>query len=116
MSPDSRITQHDEEEQILKRLRRGERIEHYVATRIRKDGSPLVISLSISPIKESTGKMIGASRLLATSQKDSARQEPSRRMYDSFVYGGLRGLWWSGFPARTSFVRSSIRGGWILEE
>ena len=54
---------HCEEQEILKRLRLGERIEHYVTTRVRKDGSPLVISLTISPIKESTGKIIGASKI-----------------------------------------------------
>ena len=54
---------HGEEQEILKRLRLGERIEHYVTTRVRKDGSPLVISLTISPIKESTGKIIGASKI-----------------------------------------------------
>src|SRR5262245_15045028 len=49
---------HVEEAAILEKLKRGETIDHYVTTRIRKDRTPLVVSLSISPIKESTGKVI----------------------------------------------------------
>ena len=45
---------HAEETAILEKIKRGEYIEHYVTTRIRKDGTAVVVSLSISPIKEST--------------------------------------------------------------
>ena len=49
----------DEEPHILGRIRRGERIEHYETVRLRKDGSLVDISLSVSPVKDATGKVIG---------------------------------------------------------
>ena len=49
---------HGEEEAILERLRRGERIDHFETVRIRKDGSPVDISLTISPIRNAEGRII----------------------------------------------------------
>ena len=54
---------HDEEAVILARIRRGERIEHYETVRRRKDGNLLDISLSVSPIKDAEGRIIGASKI-----------------------------------------------------
>jgi PAS domain S-box-containing protein len=54
---------HDEELRILDSIRRGQRIEHYETVRQRKDGRLLDISLTISPIKDDTGKVIGASKI-----------------------------------------------------
>jgi PAS domain S-box-containing protein len=48
---------------ILSRLRRGERIEHYETVRQSKDGQRMDISLTISPIRDSTGRIIGASKI-----------------------------------------------------
>ena len=48
---------------ILNRLRAGERIEHYETQRRRKDGSLVEISLTVSPIRDSTGRVIGASKI-----------------------------------------------------
>jgi PAS domain S-box-containing protein len=53
----------DEEATILARLRRGERIDHFETIRQRKDGTPLDISLTISPVKDGAGKVIGASKV-----------------------------------------------------
>ena len=53
----------DEEHVILSRLRRGERIEHYETIRVSKDGRRINISLTISPIRDSTGRIIGASKI-----------------------------------------------------
>jgi PAS domain S-box-containing protein len=53
----------DEEPQILGRIRRGERIEHYETVRRRKDGSTVDISLSVSPIRSRDGRIIGASKI-----------------------------------------------------
>jgi len=52
-----------EEEDILARIRGGERIEHFETTRMRKDGSRLEISLTVSPIKNAKGEVIGASKI-----------------------------------------------------
>jgi len=53
----------DEERLILSRLRRGERIEHYETVRLSKDGRRLDISLTISPLRDSKGRIIGASKI-----------------------------------------------------
>jgi PAS domain S-box-containing protein len=53
----------DEEPSILARLRRGERIDHYETVRRRKDGSRVDISLTVSPVRDSTGQIIGAAKI-----------------------------------------------------
>jgi PAS domain S-box-containing protein len=53
----------DEESLILEKIRRGERIEHYETVRVRKDGTFIDVSLSVSPIKEPDGTIIGASKI-----------------------------------------------------
>ncbi|MEZ5784983.1 MAG: PAS domain S-box protein [Xanthobacteraceae bacterium] len=54
---------HDEEPNILARIRRGERIDHYETVRRRKDGSLIEISLSVSPILRADGRIVGASKI-----------------------------------------------------
>ena len=53
----------DEEPFILERLRRGERVGHYETVRRRKDGTLVDISLTVSPIFSSDGRVIGASKI-----------------------------------------------------
>jgi PAS domain S-box-containing protein len=53
----------NEEPEILERIRRGERIHHYETIRLRKDGTPLNISLTVSPVRDSSGKIVGASKI-----------------------------------------------------
>jgi PAS domain S-box-containing protein len=53
----------DEEPKILDRIRRGEKIDHYETKRQRKDGSLIDISLTVSPIKNDAGKIVGASKI-----------------------------------------------------
>ena len=53
----------DEESQILKRIRRGERVEHYETQRRRKDGQIIDVSITVSPIKDGMGRVIGASQI-----------------------------------------------------
>jgi PAS domain S-box-containing protein len=53
----------DEEVETLARIRRGERIEHFETVRRRKDGGLIDISLTVSPIKDSTGQIVGASKV-----------------------------------------------------
>jgi PAS domain S-box-containing protein len=54
---------HDEEFSILDRLRRGERVEHFETVRVAKDGRRLDVSLTISPIRDANGRIIGASKV-----------------------------------------------------
>ncbi|HET6161082.1 MAG TPA: PAS domain S-box protein [Dongiaceae bacterium] len=69
----------DEEPVILARIRRGERIEHYDTVRHRKDGSPIDISLTVSPIKDADGRIIGASKI-ARDITDRKRAEQQQRL------------------------------------
>ena len=52
-----------EEETILERLRRGERIEHFETIRVRKDGTTVDVSLTISPVRSLEGHVVGASKV-----------------------------------------------------
>jgi PAS domain S-box-containing protein len=53
----------EEEPAILERLRRGERVDHFETVRVRKDGERIDISVTISPIHDGTGRIIGASKI-----------------------------------------------------
>ena len=53
----------DEEATILARLQRGERVDHFETIRQRKDGTRLDISLTISPVRDGQGRVIGASKI-----------------------------------------------------
>ncbi|MGH9357260.1 MAG: PAS domain S-box protein [Terriglobia bacterium] len=53
----------DEEVGILARVRSGERVNHFHTVRMRKDGTLLDISLTVSPLKDSTGRVIGTSKI-----------------------------------------------------
>jgi PAS domain S-box-containing protein len=54
---------HSEEDAIIERIRRGQRVEHYETVRQRKHGSRIEVSLTVSPIKDSRGKIVGASKI-----------------------------------------------------
>jgi PAS domain S-box-containing protein len=75
--------QHEESE-ILAKLRRGERIERYEAIRIHKDGRRLNISLTISPVRDTDGTIVGAAKIAhdVTSSKQAAKafQEQARAL------------------------------------
>jgi PAS domain S-box-containing protein len=53
----------NEEEEILSKIKRGERVEHFETQRLRKDGGLISISVTVSPIKDSHGRVIGASKV-----------------------------------------------------
>lgn len=52
-----------EEDTILKRLTAGEHIEHYDTVRVAKDGHTIEVSLTISPLRDAAGRIIGASKI-----------------------------------------------------
>src|ERR1700740_1178030 len=66
----------DEERTILTRIRRGERIEHFETVRQRKHGSMIWVSLTISPVRNAEGKIVGASKIARdiTEQKRTGDQ------------------------------------------
>ena len=70
----------DEEPGILARIRRGERIHHYETVRRRKDGSVLDISLTVSPVRDGAGHIVGASKI---ARDITGRKEAERRLRES---------------------------------
>jgi PAS domain S-box-containing protein len=97
--PDDR---QDEEPKIIERLKRGERVDHYQTVRVRKDGQKIDLSLTISPIRNALGQIIGASkiarditehirlqaereRLLQQAQTAREQAEKANRVKDEFV-------------------------------
>ena len=68
---------YDEEAEIIERISRGERVETFQTVRVRKDGSLVPVSLTISPIKNTEGKIVGASKI---ARDISAAQENEQRI------------------------------------
>jgi PAS domain S-box-containing protein len=80
----------DEIRNIIERIGRGEPIAHYETSRMRKDGSTVDVSLSISPIRTASGKIVGVSKAAhditesnRTQQALSQEIEERRRIFDS---------------------------------
>jgi PAS domain S-box-containing protein len=71
---------HAEEEEILARLRRGERIDHFETVRQAKDGRRLDISLTVSPIKDAQGRIIGAAKLARDITEQKGAHENRERL------------------------------------
>ncbi len=67
-----------EEHMILDKIRRGERVEHFETVRMTKDGSPIDLSLGISPIRNNRGEIVGASKI-ARDITDRKRAEEAQR-------------------------------------
>jgi PAS domain S-box-containing protein len=64
-----------EEREILTRIRRGERIDHFETIRQRKHGSLIVVSLTVSPVKNAEGKIVGASKIARDITEQKRNQE-----------------------------------------
>jgi PAS domain S-box-containing protein len=73
-----------EETEILRRLRKGERIDHFETVRVAKGGQRVLVSLTISPIKDSSGRIVGASKIARDitriKQIEQALRESEQRM------------------------------------
>ena len=72
------VDRYDEEPGILARIRRGEQIDHYETVRKRKDGTLIDISLTVSPILDRDGKIIGASKIARDITEQKRQQERFR--------------------------------------
>src|SRR5262249_46541574 len=70
---------HDQETEILAKIRRGERIHHYETERVAKDGRRVDISLSVSPVRDESGRVVGASKV-GRDISDRKRAEKLRRL------------------------------------
>jgi PAS domain S-box-containing protein len=79
---------HDEEYEILARVRSGERVDHFETVRVSKQGRRIDISLTVSPIRDGAGRIIGASKVARdiTDRKEAeeALREADRRK-DEFI-------------------------------
>jgi PAS domain S-box-containing protein len=86
----------NEEPAIIARIRRGERIDHYETVRRRKDGSFIDISLTVSPIMDTDGRVIGASKIArditerrkAREQRELVLREMDHRIRNLFTLAG----------------------------
>ncbi|HST53497.1 MAG TPA: ATP-binding protein [Pyrinomonadaceae bacterium] len=81
----------DEEPSIIARLKRGERIEHYETVRVRKDGTLVDISLTVSPIRGPDGTIIGASKI---ARDITARKRTEAQLREQTeIIEAVNGLW-----------------------
>ena len=69
----------DEERSILDRLRRGERVDHFETVRVAKDGRAIDISLTVSPTRDASGRIIGASKVARDITDRKRAETPSGR-------------------------------------
>jgi PAS domain S-box-containing protein len=65
---------HYEEDEILRKIRAGDRVDHYETVRMRKDGERIEVSVTISPIRDASGRVTGASKI-ARDISDRRRME-----------------------------------------
>jgi len=69
----------EEEEDVLARLRRGEKIDHFETVRRTRDGRRITVSLTVSPIRDATGRIVGASKVARDITERAQAQEAIRR-------------------------------------
>src|SRR5690606_1667187 len=73
---------HDEERDILSRLQRGERIDHVDTVRVAKDGRRIDVSLTVSPLRDRTGTVVGASKTARDISERKQSEELQRLLFD----------------------------------
>jgi PAS domain S-box-containing protein len=84
---------HSEEHEIIDRVSRGERVEHFDTIRKRKDGSDVHVSIAVSPVKDASGRIIGASKVARDigerkrfeAQKDLLQNELKHRVKNTLA-------------------------------
>ena len=80
----------DDFPRIMARLRRGERLEHYETQRLAKDGTRIDVALTISPLRDRTGQIIGASKIARDiTARKQADAELARRRAETALLAAL---------------------------
>ncbi len=110
-----------EETDILRRIRRGERIDHFETVRRRKDGTLLDISLTISPVRNDKGEVVGASKIARDITEAKKAQERLQRAleFDETVMLSMgEGLYTVDDEGRVTFMNPAAQRifGWTLDE
>jgi PAS domain S-box-containing protein len=109
---------HDEESEILSRVRRGQRVDHYETVRQRKDGSLVDISLTVSPVKNAEGRIIGASKIArditerkrAQEQQNLLLREMSHRVKNLFAVASSLVTLSAGSARTPADLAEAVRG------
>jgi PAS domain S-box-containing protein len=99
-----------EEDEIMRRMRAGERIDHYETVRLRKDGKRIPVSITISPIKDDSGRVVGASKIArdisARKKAEALLREKDERLRLA-TQAGKVGIWeWDSVTGRVSWTES----------
>lgn len=81
----------NEESEILSRIERGERVDHFETVRIRKGGKPIEVSLTISPIHDARGQIIGASHVARDITEQNKMEQQMRHAQKLESLGVLAG-------------------------
>jgi PAS domain S-box-containing protein len=85
----------DEEPQIIARLKAGERVDHFETIRRRKDGTLVDISLTISPVRNAQGEIVGASKIardITQRQRDEAEIRRANQHLEQFAFSASHDL------------------------
>lgn len=111
----------DEEQLILKRIRSGERVEHFETIRRCKDGSTIDVSLTISPMKNDKGEIVGASKIARdiTGSKESEERLRRALEFDETVMLSMgEGLYTLDNQGRVTFMNPAAQRlfGWTMTE
>lgn len=105
------VDRHHEEPVIIQRIRRGERLDHYETVRRRKDGSLFNISVTVSPLKDENGKVIGASKI---ARDITDRIQNERRRTAQYAVANLLAGSWSLAEAGPRILETiAAVGNWV---
>lgn len=80
---------HKDEDMILGKIRRGERIDHFETVRLTKSSERIAVSLSISPVRDASGKVVGASKIVRDITERKRTEEALRRAEKMAATGQL---------------------------
>jgi PAS domain S-box-containing protein len=110
-----------EEDDILSRIRRGERVDHFETVRLAKGGRPVEISLSVSPVRDSSGAIVGVAKIARdiTDQKRLARELAAQHEWFRVTLGSIGDAVIASDPeGRVTFMNATAESltGWPLAD